>query len=52
MRVELKGIAKASAKDRTYYYVWRGGPRLTRDPGSPEFVASYNFAHESRRTPA
>jgi integrase len=51
VRVELKGIAKTSAKGRTYYYAWRGGPRLRGEPGSPEFVASYNEAIESRRTP-
>jgi integrase len=51
VRVELKGIAKTSAKGRTYYYAWRGGPRLRGEPGSPEFMASYNEAIESRRTP-
>lgn len=51
MRVELKGIAKATAKGRTYWYAWRGGPRLRGEPGSPEFQASYNEAIESRRTP-
>jgi integrase len=51
IRIELKGIAKATAKGRTYYYAWRGGPRLRGEPGSPEFMASYNEAVESRRTP-
>jgi integrase len=51
VKVELKGIAKATAKGRTYYYAWRGGPRLRGEPGSPEFHASYNEAIESRRTP-
>ncbi len=51
MRVNLKGIAKASAKGRTYWYAWRGGPRLHGEPGSPEFHASYNAAVEERRTP-
>jgi integrase len=51
VRVELKGIAKTKAKGRTYYYAWRGGPRLHGEPGSPEFVASYNEAIESRGTP-
>jgi integrase len=50
-RVELRGIAKTGAKGRTYYYAWRGGPRLRGEPGSPEFMASYNEAIESRRTP-
>jgi integrase len=51
MRVELKGIAKVRAKGRTYWYAWRGGPRLSGEPGSPEFVASYNAAIEDRKTP-
>jgi integrase len=28
----------------TYWYAWRGGPRLRGSPGTPEFVASYNAA--------
>jgi integrase len=51
VKVELRGIAKVEAKGRTYYYAWRGGPRLRGQPGSPEFHASYNEAVESRRTP-
>lgn len=49
MKVELRGIAKVTAKGKTYYYAWRGGPRLRGEPGSPEFHASYNEAAESRR---
>ena len=51
VKVDLKGIAKSCAKGRTYWYAWRGGPRLLGDPGSAEFVASYNKAIEQRRTP-
>jgi integrase len=51
VKVDLKGIAKVRAKGRTYYYAWRGGPRLRGEPGSPEFMASYNEAIENRRTP-
>ena len=51
VRVDLKGIAKVKAKGHTYYYAWRGGPRLRGEPGSPEFMASYNEAIEDRRTP-
>jgi integrase len=51
VKVDLKGIAKATAKGRTYYYAWRGGPRLVGEPGSPEFMRSYNEAIESRQTP-
>jgi len=38
-------------KGRTYWYAWRGGPRLSGEPGSPEFIASYNEAFEQRRAP-
>jgi integrase len=51
VRVNLKGIAKVTAKGRTYWYTWRGGPRLRGEPGSAEFIASYNEAIESLRTP-
>lgn len=50
VKVDLKGIAKVRAKGRTYYYAWRGGPRLRGEPGTPEFVASYNEALEQLRT--
>jgi integrase len=51
VKVDLKGIAKTRAKGHTYYYAWRGGPRLRGEPGSPEFMTSYNEAVEQRRTP-
>ena len=51
VKVRLKGIVKVKAKGRTYYYAWRGGPRLVGEPGSPEFMQSYNEAIESRRVP-
>lgn len=49
MRVRLKGLNKvrkrlADGTFRTYYYAWKGGPALSGEPGSPEFVASYNEA--------
>jgi hypothetical protein len=47
----LKGIAKVTAKGHTYWYAWRGGPRLRGQPGSPEFHASYNEAVAERRIP-
>lgn len=50
-KIELKGIAKVTAKGRPYWYAWRGGPRLRGEPGSPEFMASYNEAIEHRRLP-
>ena len=49
MRVRLKGInsiAKvlADGTRKTYRYAWKGGPALRGEPGTPEFVASYNEA--------
>lgn len=49
MRVKLKGtnqITKrlANGKSVTYYYAWKGGPRLPGKPGDPEFIEAYNKA--------
>jgi integrase len=49
VRVDLKGIVKVRSKGKVYYYAWRNGPRLRGEPGSPEFMASYNEAIEGRR---
>jgi integrase len=54
--VRLKGVAKVTARlaggrRETYWYAWRGGPRLEGKPGTPEFVASYARAHEKRTQP-
>ncbi len=54
MRVRLRGInavTKKLADGRavTYWYVWKGGPRLVGEPGTPEFIASYNAAVAQRR---
>lgn len=48
-RVRLKGLntirrTLASGKVETYYYAYRGGPRLPGEPGSPEFVAAFAAA--------
>jgi integrase len=51
MRVELKGIRKVTAKGKTYWCAWRGGPRLRGEPGSVEFHQSFNEAIERSRTP-
>lgn len=47
VKVDLRGVHTAHAKGNVYYYAWRGGPRLRGKPGSPEFVASYQEAHEN-----
>jgi integrase len=49
--VDLKRVYKVTAKGRAYYYAWRGGPRLTGEPGSPEFIASLKEAHDARLEP-
>ena len=51
VKVELKGVARVRAKGLIYYYAWRGGPPLRGEPGSPEFVASYNEAIDQHRAP-
>jgi integrase len=49
MRVHLKGINPvrkrlADGTWKTYWYAWKGGPPLRREPGTPEFIHSYNEA--------
>jgi len=46
MNVQLSGIHRvrktlSDGTIRTYYYASRGGPRITAEYGSPEFVAEY-----------
>lgn len=52
----LPGIASATkilatGEKVTYYYAWRGGPRLKGQPGTAEFISSYEQAHRERRAP-
>jgi integrase len=56
MRVQLKGtnsISKrlADGTHRTYWYAWKGGPPLRGQPGSPEFIHSYNEAVAQKIAP-
>src|SRR6516164_8462835 len=49
MRVRLKGINPvrkrlADGTWKTYWYAWKGGPSLRGEPGTPEFIRSYNEA--------
>jgi integrase len=49
MRVPLRGLNSitktlADGTRRTYYYAWKGGPPLRGEPGTPEFIHSYNEA--------
>jgi integrase len=56
MRMRLKGINSrrkrlADGSWKTYYWAWKGGPPLRGEPGTPEFVASYNEAAARKVTP-
>src|ERR1700736_4791991 len=56
MRIRLKGINSvrkrlANGAIKTFWYAWKDGPRLRGEPGPPEFIASYNEAASSKRTP-
>jgi integrase len=51
MKVTLKGVHCVTSKGHTYWYAWRGGPRLRGQPGSPEFHVSYNEAIANQQTP-
>jgi integrase len=49
MRIRLKGINSVSKRladgsVKVFYYAWKSGPPLRGEPGSPEFIASYNEA--------
>jgi integrase len=56
VRIRLKGINSITKKladgtRRTYYYAWKGGPPLRGEPGTPEFIASYNAAVAQKVAP-
>jgi hypothetical protein len=49
VRINAKGlnwapVTLADGTKKIYWYAWRGGPRLTGEYGSPEFIASFNAA--------
>jgi integrase len=49
MRMRLKGVNSvrkilADGSVKTFYYAWKSGPPLRGEPGSPEFITSYNEA--------
>ncbi len=52
MRVHLKGVHTVRSGSKAYHYAWRGGPRLVGEPGTPDFMASYNAALQARKQPA
>lgn len=49
--VQLKGVHVVRAHGREYHYAWRGGPRLSGEPGSSNYVADYAEAHRARKQP-
>ena len=56
MRIRLRGINRvtkrlADGTQRTYWYAWKGGPPLCGEPGTPEFMASYNEATSRKVVP-
>jgi hypothetical protein len=56
MRVRLRGlnVVRVRLADGTlaeYFYAWKGGPRLSGEFGSPEFIASYHAAVSARKAP-
>ena len=56
MRIQLKGINSkrkrlADGSFKVYHYAWKGGPPLRGEPGTPEFVASYNEAVAKKVAP-
>jgi integrase len=49
MNIKIKNLhwtifRLADGTKKKYWYAWRGGPRLTGEFGSPEFIGSYNAA--------
>ncbi len=56
MHVRLRGLNRvtkklASGQTATYYYAWKGGPKLPGKPGDPAFMAAYNEAVARKVTP-
>ena len=56
MRMRLRGINSkrkklADGSFRTYYWAWKGGPPLRGEPGTPQFIASYNEAVAQKVAP-
>ena len=49
--VRLKHVHVVKAKGREYHYAWRGGLRLKGEPGSPEYLTSYQEALRERLQP-
>ncbi len=55
-RIRLKGLNSkrkvlADGSLQTYWYAWKGGPRLPGKPGEPEFMAAYTEAVSQKCQP-
>ena len=50
--VNSKTKTLADGTRKTYYYAWKGGPRLPDDPSSPQFRLSYDEAWRQRKKSA
>lgn len=56
MQVRLRGTNRvtkrlADGSRVTYYYAWKGGPRLPGKPGDPEFLVAYHAAVATKIAP-
>lgn len=56
MRINARGIhwtlaTLADGRKKTYWYAWKNGPRLVGEPGSKEFIASFNAALANKVLP-
>jgi hypothetical protein len=50
VKINLKRLHKVTSHGRTYYYAWRGGPRIEAEFGTKEFLDEY--AHHNSPTAA
>ena len=56
MKVALKGIHRvksrlATGETATYFYAWRGGPKIQAAPDTPEFIAEFQRLTAERNKP-
>lgn len=56
MKVELRGIHRvkrrlATGEIATYFYAWRGGPKIEAAPDTPEFIAEFQRLTAERNKP-
>ena len=50
MKRDLTGLHVVTARGKTYVYAWRGGPRLTAERGSDEFLEQLLEARRGARS--